>query len=89
MQKSATRIRTSHVGRLPAPKGFEDVPMRLANAEITDEAQIAKLVVPAIAEVVKHQAEIGIDCVSDGEFWTARSRLKCTAADSPASKRAR
>ena len=28
MQKSATRIRTSHVGRLPAPKGWEDMPAR-------------------------------------------------------------
>jgi 5-methyltetrahydropteroyltriglutamate--homocysteine methyltransferase len=79
MQKSVSRIRTSHVGRLPAPKGFEDVPMRLANAELTDEAQIGRLVVPGIAEVVKRQAEIGIDCINDGEFWTTRSRAHYAA----------
>ena len=41
MQRSITRIRTSHVGRLPPPKGWEDMPGRLASAEITDPAVIA------------------------------------------------
>ena len=73
MQKSTTRIRTSHVGRLPPPKGWEDMPARLANAEVIDSSEITSLVVPAIAETVKKQVEIGIDCINDGEFWTARS----------------
>lgn len=73
MQKSTTRIRTSHVGRLPPPKGWEDMPARLANAEVIDTGEIASHVVPAIAETVKKQVEIGIDCINDGEFWTARS----------------
>ena len=73
MQKSTTRIRTSHVGRLPPPKGWEDMPLRLANAEVIDSGEIASHVVPAIAETVKKQVEIGIDCINDGEFWTARS----------------
>jgi len=73
MQTSATRIRASHVGRLPAPQGWEDMPARLANAEVTDRGEIARQVVPAIAEMVKKQVEIGIDCVNDGEFWTARN----------------
>ena len=73
MQKSTTRIRTSHVGRLPPPKGWEDMPARLANAEVIDSGEIASHVVPAIAEMVKKQVEIGIDCINDGEFWTARS----------------
>lgn len=73
MLRSTTRIRTSHVGRLPPPKGWQDIPARLANAEITDTALIDKEVVPAIAETVKRQAQIGIDCIGDGEFWTART----------------
>jgi 5-methyltetrahydropteroyltriglutamate--homocysteine methyltransferase len=73
MLKSTTRIRTSHVGRLPPPRGWEDMPARLANAEITDPAAIATRVVPAVAETVKRQAAIGIDCIGDGEFWTART----------------
>src|ERR1700730_6243656 len=72
MKKSAKRIRTSHVGRLPPPKGWEDMPARLANAQVTDRVEIASQVVPAIAETVKKQVEIGIDCVNDGEFWPAR-----------------
>jgi hypothetical protein len=30
-------------------------------------------VTPAIAETVKKQIEAGIDCIGDGEFWTARN----------------
>ena len=67
------RIRTSHVGRLPSPKGWEDMPGRLASAEITDPAVIAAQVTPAIAETARRQVEVAIDCIGDGEFWTARS----------------
>src|SRR6266446_6298115 len=55
MQRSMTRIRTSHVGRLPPPKGWEDMPGRLASAEITEPAVIAVQVTPAIAETVRRQ----------------------------------
>jgi 5-methyltetrahydropteroyltriglutamate--homocysteine methyltransferase len=67
------RIRTSHVGRLPPPKGREEIPGPLAGAEITDPAVIARQVTPAIAETVRRQVEVGIDCIGDAEFWTARS----------------
>jgi methionine synthase II (cobalamin-independent) len=63
MQRSMTRIRNSHVGRLPSPKGWEDMPERLASAEITDPAVIAAQVTPAIAEIVRRQVEVGIDCI--------------------------
>src|SRR6516165_9733549 len=79
MQRSMTRIRTSHVGRLPPPKGWEEIPGRLASAEITDPAVIAAQVTPAIAETVNRQVETGIDCIGDGEFWTARSLAHYTA----------
>jgi 5-methyltetrahydropteroyltriglutamate--homocysteine methyltransferase len=79
MQHSTTRIRTSHVGRLPPPKGWEDMPARLANAEVTDPAAIAAQVTPAVAETVRKQVEIGIDCVGDGEFWTARTQAHYAA----------
>src|SRR5271169_7082247 len=73
MRRSLTRIRTSHVGRLPPPKGWADMPAQLAGAEITDPVVIAAKVTPAIAETVKKQVEAGIDCIGDGEFWTARN----------------
>ena len=55
------------------------MPARLANAELTDPASIAAEVTPAIAETVKKQVEAGIDCLGDGEFWTARSLAHYTA----------
>src|SRR5947209_11800527 len=73
MRRSLTRIRTSHIGRLPPPKGWADMPARVAGGEITDPVVIAAKVTPAIAETVKKQIETGIDCIGDGEFWTARN----------------
>jgi 5-methyltetrahydropteroyltriglutamate--homocysteine methyltransferase len=79
MKQNTTRIRTSHVGRLPPPKGWEEMPVRLANAEITDPQAIAAQIVPAVAETVKRQVDIGIDCIGDGEFWTARTHAHYAA----------
>jgi hypothetical protein len=45
MKNSAQRIRTSHVGRLPVPSGFEETALRLAPREIGGEevaAQVAR-----------------------------------------------
>ena len=47
------------------------MPGRLAAAEITNPAAIAAQVTPAIAEIVRRQAELGIDCIGDGEFWAS------------------
>jgi 5-methyltetrahydropteroyltriglutamate--homocysteine methyltransferase len=49
------------------------MPARRANAEVVDRDEIAARVVPTIAETVRKQVEIGIDCINDGEFWTARN----------------
>ena len=69
----ANRIRTSHCGKLPVPQGWEDMPARLAAGTDLDGQLIASRVVPAIAGVVKHQVDVGIDCIGDGEFWTTRN----------------
>jgi 5-methyltetrahydropteroyltriglutamate--homocysteine methyltransferase len=73
MKHSATRIRTSHVGRLPPPKGWEDMPAKLASGAVVDPKEIAAKVEPAVAELVLRQVEAGIDCINDGEFWTGRN----------------
>ena len=70
MKNSAQRIRTSHVGRLPVPSGFEETALRLASGTVGDE-QVAAQVVPVVADVVKRQVEIGLDCIGDGEYWSA------------------
>jgi methionine synthase II (cobalamin-independent) len=70
MKHGAQKIRTSHVGRLPAPAGFVDTAARLARGEVGDD-EVAARVVPVVAEVVKRQVEIGLDCIGDGEYWSA------------------
>ena len=69
MRNSASAIVTSHAGRLPVPAGREDLPGRILAGEAVD----ADLIESAIAEIVRKQSEIGIDCVGDGEFWKARN----------------
>ena len=69
MKNSAQKIRTSHVGRLPTPAGFEDMPQRLASGQPISAADMTGRVEPAIAGIIKRQVELGIDCVGDGEFW--------------------
>jgi 5-methyltetrahydropteroyltriglutamate--homocysteine methyltransferase len=70
MKNSAQKIRTSHVGRLPVPPGFEEAALRLARGEVGGE-EVAAQVVPVVADVVKRQVEIGLDCIGDGEYWSA------------------
>ena len=70
MKNSAQKIRTSHVGRLPVPSGFEETAVRLARGEAGGE-EVAAQVVPVVGDVVKRQVEIGLDCIGDGEYWSA------------------
>jgi hypothetical protein len=58
------------VGRLPVPSGFEETAPRLARGEVGGE-EMAAQVVPVVASVVKRQVEIGLDCIGDGEYWSA------------------
>jgi len=76
MQRSTDRIITTQVGSLPRPidlrKMWDD---RLAGRPSFDQAAFDARVKSAVAEMVKQQAECGIDVVSDGEQgrlgWTA------------------
>jgi methionine synthase II (cobalamin-independent) len=69
MRNSSHAILTTHAGRLPIPPGCEDLPLRIFSGQGVDDAQIEQ----AIADTVRKQADIGIDCVGDGEFWKARN----------------
>ena len=44
MEHSAQKIRTSHVGRLPVPPGFEETALRLARGEVGGEEVAARVV---------------------------------------------
>src|SRR6266567_5792792 len=62
MRRSTDRILVSHAGTLPRP----DEVAKLFNDGPDDEF---KSVLPsAVKDVVRRQAELGIDVVNDGEF---------------------
>jgi 5-methyltetrahydropteroyltriglutamate--homocysteine methyltransferase len=68
MQRSADRILTTHVGSLVRPPDvLEDILTKVAGKPI-DEAAFQAKVKRGVAEVVRKQAETGIDIPSDGEF---------------------
>ena len=62
MKRSTDRILTTHAGSMIRP------PEVMALGPDTDEATRTEVLRKAVAEVVKKQAELGVDVVSDGEF---------------------
>jgi 5-methyltetrahydropteroyltriglutamate--homocysteine methyltransferase len=69
VKRSSDRIRTTHAGRLPVSPGCEELPTRLYRGDPVDASVIAS----GIAEAVRRQLDIGVDCIGDGEFWKARN----------------
>jgi 5-methyltetrahydropteroyltriglutamate--homocysteine methyltransferase len=67
MKRSTDRILTTHVGSLPRPPGIVDFLMKKEKGEAYDAAAFDAAMTRAVADVVKRQADIGIDVVSDGE----------------------
>jgi 5-methyltetrahydropteroyltriglutamate--homocysteine methyltransferase len=68
---SGNRILTSHVGSLIRPPELLALLERKrdgANGDATSENAIEAAKAKAVEEVVRHQAEIGIDIINDGEF---------------------
>jgi 5-methyltetrahydropteroyltriglutamate--homocysteine methyltransferase len=61
MKRSTDRILVSHAGTLPRPDDLRE--MMTADVEAFE-----KRVPSAVAEVVRRQAEVGIDIVNDGEM---------------------
>ena len=67
MKRSTDRILTSHVGSLARPADLLDLMKAKVNDEPYDEDAYAKRIPAAVAEIVRKQAESGIDIVTDGE----------------------
>jgi len=68
MKRSTDRILTTHVGSLPRPHALLDTMRARYNHEAYDEAAWQAQVKQTVADVVKKQAENGIDVVDDGEM---------------------
>ena len=67
MERSTTRILTTHVGSLARPPNLLDQLAAQQAGEAYDERSLAGAVEAAVADVVRRQVECGIDVVSDGE----------------------
>jgi 5-methyltetrahydropteroyltriglutamate--homocysteine methyltransferase len=68
MHRSTDRILTTHVGSLIRPEIIRQHLRAKQKGEGYDAAAHAKDLKETVAEVVRQQAEVGIDVASDGEF---------------------
>jgi 5-methyltetrahydropteroyltriglutamate--homocysteine methyltransferase len=89
MKRSTDRILTTHCGSLPRPTKLLDLMKAKVNAESYDANAFAEEVQNAVTEIVRKQAESGIDIVTDGEqgkpgfFAYVRERLTGFEAKGP------
>ncbi len=68
MPQSADRILTTHVGSLIRPPKLIEFWHAIEDGTPYDEAAFEACLTESVAEVVRQQADVGIDIVSDGEF---------------------
>ncbi len=67
MKRSQERILTTHVGSLPRPQSLLEL-ASYQKGPPGDPGEYARRVRVAVAEIVKQQAEVGLDIINDGEF---------------------
>ncbi len=68
MKRSDKRILTTHVGSLIRPPALQDFLRAKQAGKPYDETAYQKCLTVSVADVVRQQAETGIDVVSDGEY---------------------
>ena len=71
LKRSTDRILTTHPGRLPNPDNHAEV-MRARRDG--DQQRFDELTVAGIQDMIRRQKEIGLDILSDGEFWKVRDQ---------------
>ncbi|HKD69499.1 MAG TPA: cobalamin-independent methionine synthase II family protein [Candidatus Binataceae bacterium] len=67
MANSSNRILTTHTGSLPRPAELMRMMEAREEHELTDPAALEACVAAAVDEIVRKQAESGVDIVNDGE----------------------
>src|SRR6201996_8911109 len=68
MKRSIDRILTTHVGSLIRPPALQEFLRAKQGGKPYDTTAYETCLKQSVAEVVRQQAETGIDVVSDGEF---------------------
>jgi 5-methyltetrahydropteroyltriglutamate--homocysteine methyltransferase len=75
MKRSEHRILTTHVGSLIRPAKLLEFATAKQENQPIDEQQFEETLRRSVAEVVRKQAEVGLDIINDGEFgkssWAA------------------
>ena len=71
MHRNTDRILTTHPGRLPNPANMAAVQAAKAGG---DKAAFESETKTGIAQMIARQKQIGIDIMSDGEFWKGRNQ---------------
>ena len=72
MKRSESRIITTHTGSLPRSSALQDLLLIRQERRQLDGDKLETEVRAAVAEVVNHQVEIGLDVVNDGEQGRAQ-----------------
>jgi 5-methyltetrahydropteroyltriglutamate--homocysteine methyltransferase len=72
MRRSTDRIITTHPGRLPDPPNRDAV---IAARAAGDQSTFDALVREGVATILQKQRSLGVDVMSDGEFWKARDGI--------------
>ena len=68
MQTSQNRILTTHVGSLPRPPELRQLLVSKDQGQPYDKEALASLTRQAVIDIVRRQAEVGVDIVNDGEM---------------------
>ncbi|MEO7404013.1 MAG: epoxyalkane--coenzyme M transferase, partial [Burkholderiales bacterium] len=87
MQRSTSRILTTHTGSLPRPKALVDLLLKEVAAPRSTGAELNAEIDRAVAEVVAQQMEYGIAIINDGEQgrtdYTVHVKDRLTGYDGP------
>src|SRR5262245_63502926 len=67
MQRSTSRILTTHTGSLPRPSHVVELLLEAQQQAGKDHAALDEAVRAAVAEVVQKQVACGLDVINDGE----------------------
>jgi len=71
LKRSTDRILTTHPGRLPNPDNYAAV---MEARRSGDQQRFDELTSAGIQDMIRRQREIGLDILSDGEFWKVRDQ---------------
>ena len=85
MKRSSERILTSHTGSLPRPADLVAILNQKELGGAYDRATYEARIARAISEIVRRQADTGIDIVDDGEHskvnWMAYARARLSGLE--------